>query len=275
MVFERVVVGIDGTRASFEAGRQAARLTAPGGRLLLVAVADPYLAMFNRWGAGRLVQPGEVDDASVLGLATERIEARALESLQAMRGQLPEQLEVRETVVKKRSWDAIRETAADEGADLVALGSHGGTRLGGLALGSTTSELIHDAPCATLVARPPFDPPRFPASIVVGVDGSPESLVALDVAKSLARSADGPVVAGALCAGEDRMDPDALARMVEPLRAESRHGRAVDTLVEASSSADLLIVGARGLRGARALGSVSERVAHRAECSVLILRGTR
>jgi hypothetical protein len=33
-------VGIDGTRAGFEAARQAARLVEPGARLLLVGVED-------------------------------------------------------------------------------------------------------------------------------------------------------------------------------------------------------------------------------------------
>jgi nucleotide-binding universal stress UspA family protein len=48
--------------------------------------------------------------------------------------------------------------------------------------------------------------------------------------------------------------------------------RPADALVEASHGVDLVVVGARGLAGARALGSVSERVAHRAECSVLVVR---
>ena len=44
--------------------------------------------------------------------------------------------------------------------------------------------------------------------------------------------------------------------------------------VDAFSSveADLLVLGSRGLRGVRALGSVSERAAHRAGCSVLVIR---
>jgi nucleotide-binding universal stress UspA family protein len=43
-------------------------------------------------------------------------------------------------------------------------------------------------------------------------------------------------------------------------------------LVAAAAEADLLVVGSRGLHGLKALGSVSERVAHRARCSVLIVR---
>jgi nucleotide-binding universal stress UspA family protein len=40
-----------------------------------------------------------------------------------------------------------------------------------------------------------------------------------------------------------------------------------------SAGADPLAVGSRGLRGIRALGSVSERIAHEARCSVLVVRG--
>jgi nucleotide-binding universal stress UspA family protein len=43
-------------------------------------------------------------------------------------------------------------------------------------------------------------------------------------------------------------------------------------LTAASHDADLLVLGSRGLHGLKALGSVSERVAHRAECSTLIVR---
>jgi nucleotide-binding universal stress UspA family protein len=49
--------------------------------------------------------------------------------------------------------------------------------------------------------------------------------------------------------------------------------RPVRALVEASKDADLVVVGSRGLHGFRALGSVSERVAHRARSSVLVVRG--
>ena len=43
-------------------------------------------------------------------------------------------------------------------------------------------------------------------------------------------------------------------------------------LVEASETADIIVVGSRGLHGLKALGSVSERVAHRAKCSALVVR---
>ena len=48
----------------------------------------------------------------------------------------------------------------------------------------------------------------------------------------------------------------------------------VPVLTAASADADLLVVGSRGLHGLKSLGSVSERVAHRAACSTLIVRAS-
>jgi nucleotide-binding universal stress UspA family protein len=46
----------------------------------------------------------------------------------------------------------------------------------------------------------------------------------------------------------------------------------VNVLAAASESADLVVVGSRGLHGLKALGRVSERVAHQARSSVLVVR---
>ena len=46
----------------------------------------------------------------------------------------------------------------------------------------------------------------------------------------------------------------------------------VSALLEAAETADLVVVGSRGLHGVKALGSVSERIAHRAKTSVLVVR---
>jgi nucleotide-binding universal stress UspA family protein len=56
------------------------------------------------------------------------------------------------------------------------------------------------------------------------------------------------------------------------LRVLTADAHPAQALVEASREADLLVVGSRGLRGLKALGSVSERVAHEASCSVLVVR---
>ena len=53
---------------------------------------------------------------------------------------------------------------------------------------------------------------------------------------------------------------------------DDRHEAPAEALVAAAESADLVVVGSRGLHGFRALGSVSERVAHSAPCSTLVVR---
>lgn len=68
----------------------------------------------------------------------------------------------------------------------------------------------------------------------------------------------------------------ALAQRLEPrvqLETVLRHGVAADALVEESSDAQLLVVGANGVAGyARsALGSVAHRVAVRASCPVVVV----
>jgi nucleotide-binding universal stress UspA family protein len=68
----------------------------------------------------------------------------------------------------------------------------------------------------------------------------------------------------------DQLDREA-ARAIAPQLEE--HGEpAVKVLVAASELADLVVVGSRGLHGLKALGSVSERVAHQARSPVLVVR---
>jgi nucleotide-binding universal stress UspA family protein len=64
------------------------------------------------------------------------------------------------------------------------------------------------------------------------------------------------------------------AREIAP-DVEDEPSRAVDALAVLSEHADLVVVGSRGLRGVRALGSVSERIAHEARCSVLAVKPAR
>ena len=74
-----------------------------------------------------------------------------------------------------------------------------------------------------------------------------------------------------MSATSDQVDRDAARRVAPEL--EERDGRALDVLTTESETADLVVVGSRGLQGLKFLGSVSERVAHQAKCSVLVVRG--
>jgi len=55
-------------------------------------------------------------------------------------------------------------------------------------------------------------------------------------------------------------------------RREDSPDAPVAALLAAAADADLLVLGSRGLHGLKALGSVSERLAHRAHSSVLVVR---
>jgi nucleotide-binding universal stress UspA family protein len=141
----------------------------------------------------------------------------------------------------------------------------------GAALGGVATMLLHDAPTSVLVARPPFDPATFPSRVVVGFDGSDSGLRALSVAARLCedRSSDLTVVIATRDVG---IDLDELVVQAAPHEVRIDRHRPVEALIEAASRADLLVVGSRGVGGLRALGSVSERVAHRAASSVLVVR---
>jgi hypothetical protein len=76
-----------------------------------------------------------------------------------------------------------------------------------------------------------------------------------------------PVVA----AGGKSVDRRLVDRIIGCQREESPD-EPVAALVAAAADADLLVVGSRGLHGLKALGSVSERVAHEAHSSVLVVR---
>lgn len=273
MTFSTVIVGVDGTRAGFEAARQAARLVDAGGRLLLVGVEDGWDVLAGRWAG---VTFAWFDDGA--GWTYEQRQAELHRRVEASLEQAARQLQADCTVetrsVHGRSWESLRTLAVEERAGLLAVGTHGGSRVRGIVLGHTATSLAHEAACSLLVARPPFDPARFPASVAVGYDGSPQSEQALDVAIGIAARHEELPVRIVTC----RPVPPGLAREAAIARSpahfvfdDDRH-LPDDGLVEASQSVDLLLVGSRGLQGVAALGSTSERVAHRAACSVLIVR---
>ena len=70
---------------------------------------------------------------------------------------------------------------------------------------------------------------------------------------------------------DGHLDLEAARRIAADV--EEHDAKAIDTLNVASETADLVVVGSRGLRGLRALGSLSERLAHSARSPVLVVRG--
>ena len=100
------------------------------------------------------------------------------------------------------------------------------------------------------------------------MDGSAESAAAFAVARSIGERFGGSV--RALTSTKDQLDRE-VAQAIAP-ELEEQYEPALGVLVAACESADLVVVGSRGLHGLKALGSVSERVAHQARSSVLVVR---
>jgi nucleotide-binding universal stress UspA family protein len=251
-LFSAVVVGVDGTEAAFDACQQAARLADPGARVEAVAVV--HLSDVVR---------AELEAAEAPDLLHEEATA-ALDDAVAILGE-----GAARRLVNGYVADALRGEVERAHATLLALGSHGHRRAAEIVAGGPAGELLHRATCSVLLARPPGDRARFPRSILVGVDGSRGAEAALAAAERLAGRLGSALRVVTALRSKDLDLGRVRARV--PL-AEEVDGRPVGALVSASRDADLLVVGSRGLRGIRALGSVSERVAHQAHCSVLVVR---
>jgi nucleotide-binding universal stress UspA family protein len=165
--------------------------------------------------------------------------------------------------------------------DLLVVGSHPVTRFGGIALGDVAATLAHRCKAPLLIAAPADSVAAFPKRIAVAIDGAGEPGRPLEVAIAIARAhdadlqvvhvpdGDGPAERHELALASARI----VARMgTEPV-VQTPKGPAADGIVRAarSSGASLLVLGHRGLKGLRALGSVSERVVQAAPCSVLLV----
>jgi len=254
-LFDRVVCGVDRSDAGIAAARAAARLTAPDGALTLVSVNDPSIAVHAGWDMARLI---------------EDLAAEAQSALERGRAAAEPFHDVETRLAEGDPVHGLLTEIERQNAGVVVVGSHGLARATGIALGAVSTHLLHRAHCPVLVARGAIDPERWPRRIVVGVDGSFDSARAYGAARELAERFGAEL--RAIVATHGNVDLTLAHRIA--LDAELHEGRALDVLNVLSERADLVVLGSRGLRGLRALGSVSERLAHEAKCSVLVVRPT-
>ncbi len=253
-VFDRVVVGVDGTEWGVEALRQTLAL-APAERSVVQAVTalDTSPAARVGFDAGRWVD-----------ILTEEAEA-ARETAAAL---LDGRSDSTTRVIRGAPVPVLRRVRDEADATLLTLGGRHSSRFLGILLGDTATELLHDGACSVLIARPKPDRIWEPRTVVVGLDGSATALAALSITDELAARL-GAAVEIVSAAGGQSVRPEEAAWAERVDSWDTAHP--VAALVARSREADLVVVGSRGLHGPRALGSVSERVAHRAQCSVLVV----
>ncbi|GAB2920698.1 universal stress protein [Streptomyces heilongjiangensis] len=287
-----VVVGVDGSASGLAAVEVAAREARLRGAGLRVVHAFVWPAAHVPLGKSPLGTP-----ESGLRNMVDRLVVEAVERARTV---APE-VEVGHVVVTGEPLTVLE--AQSRAAELVVVGSRGMGGFVGLVVGSTAVHLAAHGRCPVLVVR---EQQHAGGPIVLGVDGSAAGRRAVDLAFAEAALRNARLVAlhawstwnapmpdpqdpsvpyanppGALAEEEERFLAEALAGRQERhpgVVVEHRvvRGGTREALIEASRSAQLLVVGARGRGGFAGLllGSVSQALLHHAHCPVLVVRGT-
>ena len=165
---ERIVCGVDGTPESLVAVEHAVRLQAADGHLTLISVA-------------------QLDKAAHAGFraphAADLLQQEAEAAIAAAKSLAPA---ASTKLVHGNPVSVLLGELEAGRAILVSVGSHGRGRAAAMLLGTVASSMLRDAPCSVLVARAAEEEETWPRSVVVGIDGSPESAAAFSAARSLA-----------------------------------------------------------------------------------------
>jgi nucleotide-binding universal stress UspA family protein len=189
---------------------------------------------------------------------------------------------------------SILEKSRDWKPDLIVVGTHGRNLIERVVLGSTSLKILSEAECSVRVTR--RSPARTtdddsPLRIIVGFDGSPDSMLAVnEIAKRAWRQESAVrLVTAVESVMTSNLEDD--IKQAEELRGFAvnkleaaglhvsnvvREGDAKRILVAEAEKwgADAIFIGARGHRLIERvlLGSVSYAVAARAHCSVEVVR---
>jgi nucleotide-binding universal stress UspA family protein len=242
------------------------------------------------------------DRVLVLGADRERGAEWAREAAEALAGS---GVTTEERVSDLSAAEAILNVAREEQADLILMGAMGSGGLIRFLIGSTTERVLRHAETTVLIGRPVR---HGLARVLVGVDGSNVAPRVTSAAAALPLPANtdlrlatalpapeavagaAPLVWASLGQELERAMQDELREaearlrdLGQPLQAAGRNvhaeilrGEAASALLAAveRENADLLVVGSHGEGGMDRflLGSVSERVARHAPCSVMVVR---
>jgi nucleotide-binding universal stress UspA family protein len=282
-----VVVGIDGSEHSNCALTWAADQAGRDRRSLVImhalGVIDPY------W----LVQPGV--DAQAL---KESMIAGAQELLDQARDGVVKDHPGVDVSIGWKSGDARHLLIdASEHAGLIVVGSRGRGPVKRLLLGSVSLGVTRHAHCPVAVVRP--DPEGLArGGVLVGIDGSAESLPTLDYAFRIAASRgatlavvhcfwdyESAVLGAGLVDGDNERYADVRLLVAETLAGfrdkypdvsvsvELARGLADDVLLELAHTSEVAVVGSRerSTLSDLILGSVAGALVERATCTVIVV----
>lgn len=292
IVQNRIVVGTDGSRASYGAVAYAARTAASRDAGLLVVSTYDRPALL---ATGSRLTPRQSALESI-NVESDAIVERAV----GIGRDTAPGIEVDGLSVEGHAAETMVEYSKE--ARIVVLGSRGLGGFEGMLLGSVSAAVARYSSCPVIVTREETADLDAAGPVVVGIDGSETSVNATDWAFSEAAhrkamlvaahtwvrpvpplSADGIDVSEG---GWQQFEDEQLAMLSRLLdgprstfpqvevKREVSQGRAVDTLIDLARDAQLLVVGTRGLGGFRGmlLGSTSRALLHAAPCPVMVVR---
>ncbi|MGA7757388.1 MAG: universal stress protein [Ilumatobacteraceae bacterium] len=281
----RLVIGFDGSDSSLSALEWAA--AEAESRAASVRIVSSYsLTQGLDLAAG----------ASAAGIDLTEIAAGCLDQLRTATTKVFEEHPgVEHDIEAVGVSPALTLLAEAEHADLVVVGSSGAGAIMRFLLGTVTASLLAKSPCPVVIVPATTRPPT--SRIVVGTDGSEHAAHAVRWAIDEADRRHLELVIVHAWAyrrhltieGVDRADDftpvDAeliLDEAVEAarsvgsgnVRGELVEGRATETLLEMSETADLLVLGARGSGGFRRMlfGSTASAAAAHSSCPTVIVR---
>lgn len=284
-MYRNIVVGFNGSDESRDALALASRLRADDGTVTAVNVYfDPGRAR------GEEFNPVMADAAA--------------EQLASARTDTPDGAWLRtETGPGHSSAHGLHTFAEDHDADLVVVGSSHRGKVGQTLAGTIGNRLLNGAPCPVAIAPRGYRgrPVTRIGAVVVGVDGSHESELALPEAAALAKAsgadlelvavAEPPVVTYGKGSGPLGGYPElkqAIAELTEkrlqqaaehladgqPAKTVLAHGDPAEQLSAVARADDaLLVVGSRAYGPLRRvlLGSVSTALVKNAPCPVIVV----
>ncbi len=282
----KILIGVDGSERSEDA-------LAFGRTLALAAGAPVVLATVHR---SEPLRPGAQAHETLLREDAEGTLARLAVALDDVRD-----VELRPLIVNTSAAHALQETAEQEEAGIIVVGSSHTGRLGRVLPGSTAERLLHGAPCPVAVVPVGYRAHEIPAHPVVGCayrpteDGAASlgaaeelalalsaSLRVMQVIEPLARLYDSgemplnlPEINASIFSDTERTLIERVARLSSQLDSEGTlySGRPADVLIGLSETVDILVIGSRGYGPLKAvlLGGVSGQVIRSAACPVVVV----
>lgn len=149
MSYHNIIVAVDNDESNELVCERAVVLARGlGAQLNLIFVMEPLPPLASAGAIGGAPFPIEVGDEEYQASLNN-----ARETLADLAAQHSDVVNCHKVIEAVGTRDAIHEEASQSGADLIVAGSHGRHGLSLLFHGSTTNQLLHDAPCDVLAVR--------------------------------------------------------------------------------------------------------------------------